>query len=129
MNKLNLFLLAAITLTAICVDCYAGYFLLFMFAMPIGHYLSPFLLLFLVLSVPILFISSIVGLCRLKRWAYWIFFILTLLMHSFLIEEDIYYLKIKEVRALGVEQFFPIAFLLIFVTYFLLPSTRKLFDK
>ena len=65
----------------------------------------------------------------MKRWAYWIFFILTLLMHSFLIEEDIYYLKIKEVRALGVEQFFPIAFLLIFVTYFLLPSTRKLFDK
>ncbi|MDD5501097.1 MAG: hypothetical protein PHH57_05350 [Candidatus Omnitrophica bacterium] len=129
MRKINLFLLVVITLTVICVDCYAGYFLFLMFAMPIGHYLSPFLLLFIVLSVPILFISSIVGLCKLRKWAYWIFFMMTLLMHSFLIEEDIYYLKIKEVRTLGVEQFFPIASLLIFVIYFLLPSTRKVFNK
>ena len=129
MRKINLFLLVVITLTAICVDCYAGYFLFLMFAMPIGHYLSPFLLLFIVLSVPILFISSIVGLCKLRKWAYWIFFMMTLLMHSFLIEEDIYYLKIKEVRTLGVEQFFLIVSLLIFVIYFLLPSTRKVFNK
>jgi len=129
MRKINLFLLVVITLTAICVDCYAGYFLFLMFAMPTGHYLSPFLLLFIVLSVPILFISSIVGLCKLRKWAYWIFFMMTLLMHSFLIEEDIYYLKIKEVRTLGVEQFFLIVSLLIFVIYFLLPSTRKVFNK
>ncbi len=127
--KINLFLLVIISLTAICIDCYAGYILLLMFAMPIGHYLSPLLLLFLVLSIPILFISSIVGLCRLKKWGYCIFFIMTAFFHSFLIYFDVYYLIKNIIKAFGAKQILPITSLAIFIIYFLLPSTRKLFDK
>ncbi|MDD3345664.1 MAG: hypothetical protein PHO34_04475 [Candidatus Omnitrophica bacterium] len=129
MRKLNLFLLVVITLTAICVDCYAGYFLFLMFAMPIGHYLSPFLLLFIVLSVPILFISSIVGLCKLKKWAYWIFFMMTLFPNLFLISIDIFDLLNNIIKFFKIQQIFLMSFFVVFVIYFLLPSTRKVFNK
>lgn len=76
--------LIVISTIAVLIDCYAAYALFMMTAMPIGHYLSPFLLLFLVVSVPFAFIASIINLFRLKEWAYWVFFTLTVLLHSFL---------------------------------------------
>jgi hypothetical protein len=114
-------------MVTISVNCYAGYALFLMTAMPIGFYLSPVLLLLIVVSVPVILTVTIINLFRLKKWAYYTFFILTLLLHSFLIEEDLYYLKIKAVRALEFKQFIPVISLLIFVIYFLLPSVRKLF--
>jgi hypothetical protein len=128
MNKINLFLLVVISLIAICVDCYAGYAMFLMFAMPIGHYLSPFLLLFLVLSVPIVFISSVIGLFYLKRLAYWVFFGMTVILHSFLVFFYIYDL-VKRYDVMGIKQVFLLAFFIVFTIYFLLPSTRSLFSS
>jgi hypothetical protein len=119
--------LIIISVIAIFIDCYAGYGLFLMTAMPIGHYLSPILLLFLVVSVPITFIASIIGLFRFKKWAYRTFFTLTLLLHSFLIYIDIYDLTIKAIKRLEIQQIFPMVSLFVFVVYFLLPSVRKLF--
>lgn len=90
MNTKTLIGLIIVSAIAILVDCYAGYALFLMTAMPIGHYLSPILLLFLVVSVPILFIASIIGLFRFKKWAFRTFFALTLVLHSFLIYMDIF---------------------------------------
>jgi Zn-dependent protease with chaperone function len=128
--KINLFLLATISLIAICVDCYAGYVLLLMFAMPIGYYLSPWLLLFLVVSILTLFISSIVGLCRLKKWAYWVFFIMTMVSALFLLYIYIYiYSFTKKHFVLNFYQVSLLIFSVSFIIYFLIPSTRRMFDK
>ena len=127
MNTKALIGLIIVSAIAILVDCYAGYGLFMMTAMPIGHYLSPVLLLFLVVSVPILFIASIIGLFQLKKWAYWIFLVMTTVLHSFLIEEDIYYLTKKVIKNLEMQQIFPMISLSVFLIYFLRPSIRKLF--
>ncbi len=130
MNKINLFLLVIISLIAICVDCYAGYAMLLMFAMPIGHYLSPFLLLFLVLSIPVTFISSVIGLFYLKRWAYWIFFSMTLILATFLLYIYFYIYSLAEKHlVLNIQQIFITVFFIVFTIYFLLPSTRSLFSS
>lgn len=121
--------LIAVSLMAFVVDCYAGYALFLMTAMPIGHYLSPFLLLFLVISVPITFVASIIGLFRFRKWGYWIFFITTLLLHSFLIREDIYLLSIKAIKTFKTEQIMPIVSLFVSIIYFMLPYTRRLFKR
>ncbi|MDD5108537.1 MAG: hypothetical protein PHC29_03395 [Candidatus Omnitrophica bacterium] len=127
MNKINLFLLIVISLIAICVDCYAGYFLFFMTAMPIGYYLSPILLLIIVISAPTIFIVSIINLFKFKKWAYYAFFIITVLMHLFLIGLDMYFLNTKIIKYLKIEQFIPIISLSFFVIYFMLPSTKSMF--
>ena len=129
MHKINLFFLVLISLIAICVDCYAGYAMFLMFAMPIGHYLSPFLLLFLVISIPVTFISSVIGLFYLKKWAYWVFFAMTITLHSFLGYMYIFYVNIKAIKATELKWFFPLVSLSVFIVYFLLPSTRRLFDN
>jgi hypothetical protein len=127
MNTKILIGLVIVSIIAILVDCYAGYGLFLMTAMPIGFYLSPILLLFLVVLIPVIFIISIIGLFRFKKWAYRIFFIMTLLLHSFLIHTDIYHLTIRVIKRLEIQQIFPITFCLIFIIYFLLPATRRLF--
>jgi hypothetical protein len=130
MNKLNVFLLVILSLIAIGVDCYTGYLLFLMLAMPIGHYLSPILLLLLVISMPTLYLFTIVNLFKLKRWAYWVFYIFTGLLASFLI-----YIYIciggssKKNFTLHFHQVGLIMFFLVFMAYFLLPSTRKMFNK
>jgi len=129
MNKINLILLAIISFIAICIDCFTGYILLLMFAMPIGHYLSPLLLFFLVLLIPVLFIASVIGLFILKRWAYWIFFIMTLIFSGFLIFIDIFDFLHKIIKFFNFQQIFLMAFFIIFIIYFLLPSTRRIFKK
>ena len=111
--------LIIVSIIAILIDCYAGYALFLMTAMPIGHYLSPILLLVLTISVPITFIASIIGLFRFKKWAYRTFFILTLVLHSFLIYIDIYDLTIKAIKRLEIQQIFPMISFLIFLIYFL----------
>lgn len=119
--------LIIVSIIAILIDCYAGYALFLMTAMPIGHYLSPILLLVLTISVPITFIASIIGLFRFKKWAYRTFFILTLVLHSFLIYIDIYDLTIKAIKRLEIQQIFPTISFLIFLIYFLQSSVRRLF--
>lgn len=128
MNVKTLIGLIIVSVVAISVDCYAAYYLFMMTAMPIMHYLSPFLLLFLIVSVPLLFIASIIGLFWLKKWAYWTFLVMTALLHSFLIYLFIFFLTINASEALEMRYLFPVISFLVFVIYFLRPSVRKSFN-
>ena len=123
--------LIIVSIMAILIDCYAGYMLFMMTAMPIGHYLSPFLLLALVLFVPTLFIASIINLFRLKKWAYRVFFTLTFIFNLVLISLEIRYIYIfslaKKRLVLETQQIFLIVSFLIFLIYFFRPSIRRLF--
>jgi hypothetical protein len=126
MNTRILIGLIIVSIMAILVDCYAGYGLFLMTAMPIGFYLSPMLLLFLVVSIPTIFIASVIGLFRFKKWAYWMFFALTFLLHSFLVCIYIYDL-VKGYDTLRIKHIFPMVSYLMFIIYFFLPSARRLF--
>jgi len=119
--------LTIISIIAILIDCYAGYALFLMTAMPIGHYLSPILLLFFVVLIPALFISSIVGLFKFRKWGYFIFFVLTIILNSFLTYMVIYDLT-KGYINIRFPQIFLIVFFLVFIIYFLRPSIRRLFS-
>jgi len=129
MSIIKLSGLIIITMIAVLIDCYAGYTLFLMTAMPIGYYLSPFLLLFIIISVPTIFIVSIINLFKFRKWAYYAFLVVTLLMHLFLIEEDVYYffIKAKIKDSIGIEQFIPVASLTFFLIFFLLPVVRRRF--
>lgn len=120
--------LIIISIVAILMDCYTGRVFFLMLAMPIGFYLSPILLLAIVLFFPAIFISSIIGLFRLKRWGYYIFFTLTFIFSFLLLLRDIEYL-VKKYITLGIPQIFLMVFFLTFTIYFLKPSTRKLFGR
>jgi hypothetical protein len=126
-KKILSIILVIISLITIIVDCYAGYVLFLMTAMPIGFYLSPFLLLFIVVTIPIIFIASLVGLFKFRKWGYRIFFIITVFLHSFLVVIYIDYLHLKAIKPLELQYVFPMVYLLIFIIYFLLPPVRRLF--
>lgn len=119
--------LIIVSAMAILIDGYAGYGLFLMTAMPIVHYLSPILLLFLVVSVPTIFIASIINLFRFKKWAYWTFFVMTVALHSFLIYMDISDFTTKVIKRLEIQHIFPMVSLTVLVVYFLCPSVRRLF--
>lgn len=128
MNTKTLIGLIMLTILAILMDCRAGYVFFLMLAMPTAVYLSPLLFIVVSLSLLILFISSIIGLFQLRKWAYNIFIMLTLIFNSLM---SLIY--IRDLRR-GYNTFtnqliFLIIFVLIFTLYFLKPSTRKLFDK
>jgi hypothetical protein len=127
MNTKTLIGLIILSIVAILMDCYAGYALFLMTAMSIGPD-YPLLYFGTVIILLILFFASIIGLCKLKRWGYYIFVALTLVFNLPLLLMDIRYL-IKGYITLGVPQIFLMVFFLAFSIYFLKPSTRKLFDK
>jgi len=81
--------LIIISVIAILIDCYAGYALFLMTAMAFGPD-YPFIYFTTVITLFILFTLSIMFFFKLKKWAYRTFFILTLLLHSFLILIYIY---------------------------------------
>lgn len=120
--------LIILSILAILMDCYAGRGFFLMLAMPTAVYLSPILFLAVSLFLLILFISSIIGLIRLKKWGYYIFFSLTFIFSFLLLLMDIEYL-VKKYITLGVPQIFLMVFFLTFTIYFLKPSTRKLFGR
>lgn len=119
--------LMIISTIAILIDCYAACTLFLMTAMPIGYYLSPFLLLFIVIAAPIIFIATVINLFKFKKWSYYTFFVSTSLLHYFLIHMDLYFLKIKAIKSISIEQSVPMLSLLLFVSFFLLPAVRKMF--
>ncbi len=76
--------LIIVSIIAVLMDCYAGYNFFLMMAMPMAYCLPAFLPLVIVLSTIVLFVSSIVNMFRLKRWAYRVFFVFTFILHFFL---------------------------------------------
>jgi len=129
MNKINLILLAIISFIAICIDCYAGYFVFLMTVMSLGSYYTIPYFSFVFL-ITILFVSSTIGICVLKKWAYRIFFTFTIISISFLLYIYVYiYSFTKKYFILNFYQIFLMAFFIIFIIYFLLPSTRRIFKK
>ncbi len=119
--------LIMVTILAILMDCYAGRGLFLMTVMSIGPD-YPLLYLCTIIILSVLFIASVTGLCKHKRWGYNIFVALTLVFNFPLVLMDIKYL-IKGYINLGIPQIFLMVFFLTFTIYFLKPSTRKLFDK
>jgi hypothetical protein len=120
---------------AISVNFYIGYLFSPAFMMLIQYHLAMLLgnnyynvfysLLFL-LSISILVL--LVGLFRLKKWAYYIFVILTLLL-NFLVS-FIYIGELVEGNFnLRVATLILIISTVCFIIYFLKPSTRRMFDR
>lgn len=135
MDKSKLFLLIVIIIISIPVNCLALYYLFLILAMPVGHYLSPWiffpLCLFLIFVVPVSFILTLVGLYEQKKWAYHTFFIITALLHSFLVFIFVWlhYLMSKRHHDLNFFQISFLVYFIIFVIFFILPSTRKFFIR
>lgn len=128
MNTKTLIGLIIVSAIAILVDCYAGYALFLMTVMGLGvDFTIPYFSA--VFLLPIIFIASIIGLFRFKKWAFRTFFALTLVLHCFLIYMDIFIfgLSIGAIKRLEMQQIFPMISLLIFLIYFLHPSVRRLF--
>ncbi|MDP3731728.1 MAG: hypothetical protein Q8R31_01680 [Candidatus Omnitrophota bacterium] len=119
--------LIMLTIVAVLMDCYAGRGFFLMTAMSL--WLDYSLLYFgTVITLLMLFFASIIGLCKLRKWGYYIFFILTFIFSFLLLLMDIEYLVEKYI-ALELPQIFLIVFFLTFTIYFLKPSTRKLFER
>ena len=125
-KKILIIILAIISLLAIMVDCYAGYALFLMTIMWLG---VDFTILYFssVLASLILFFFALIGLFKLKKWAYWVFFSMTLALHSFLVTEYLYFLSIKAIKSLGAGHILPMVSLFVFIVYFLLPPVRRMF--
>ncbi len=121
--------LIILSIAAILMDCYVGYAFFLMLAMSPAVYLSPILFLAISLFLLLLFISSIIGLFRLKRWAYNTFVMLTLVFNSLSLLMDMEYFIRSGYITLQTPQVFLIAFIVIFLFYFLKPSTSSLFGK
>jgi len=120
--------LIIISLVAILIDCYAAYSLFLMTAMPLGHYISPFLVLLLVLTIPAIFIWSVVGLFKLRKWAYITFFSMTILFHLFLMYIDLYFMsKVEGGFHLETPKIFLVISFLSFSIFFLSPPVKRLF--
>ncbi len=127
MHKINLFFLVLISLIAICVNCYAGYGLFLMTVMAYGADF-PLLYFSTVVLTLVLFIASIIGLFYLKRWARNIFVSITLFLSWGLLDVYLFQLRSKYIK-LGIWLVLFIVFIPVFVIYFLLPSTRRLFGS
>lgn len=116
-----------LSIVAILMDCYAGrgFFLMTVMSMLVDNSLLYF---GIVLTLLVFFIASIIGLFRLKKWGYYIFFALTFVVSFLLLLMDIEYLVKKDIT-LEFPQVFLMVFFLTFVIYFIKSSTRKLFEK
>ncbi len=121
--------LIILSIVAILMDCYAGYAFFIMLARHTAVYVSPILFLATSLFLSVVFIIPIIGLFRLKRWAYNTFVMLTLIFNSLLLLMDMEYFIRKGYITLQAPQVFLIAFIVIFLFYFLKPSTSSLFEK
>lgn len=113
-----------ISLVAVVIDCFAGMLLIPVYSMFLGFYLSGENLysarvLFILPSI--IFIVSIVGLFTLTKWTRNIFVTITILLHCLLIVFCL-------VQPFLLKAMVLVAFLIIFVNYFLKASTRKLFN-
>jgi len=129
MHKLNILLLILISLTALIIDCYSLYILCLMFSMPVGFYISPFLVWFLWLTVPIFFIYTIIGLFKKEKWAYWVFFVSSSFLMLFLLYLEFHYFMLKIFKKFNENQIFLLVFFIMFIIYYALNSTRRLFKK
>jgi len=132
MEKLNIAILVTLSLIALCIDCYSSYFLFLIFVFTIAHYLHlPLILIwFVILLVPAFFIFTIISLCKRKRWAFWTFFSVTAFLSLILLYIYVFlYSFTKKNLALEPFQIFLISFFIVFTIYYLLPSTRRVFDK
>lgn len=76
--------LIIVSIVAILMDCYTGYAFFLMTVMSLGPD-SPILYLSVCILILILFISSIIGVFKLKKWALNIFVTLTLVVNSLLL--------------------------------------------
>ena len=120
---------------AISVDFYIGYLFLPVVMMLTQYHLAMLLgnnyynvfygILFLFLIFVLVLLA---GFCRLKKWAYYIFVILTLLLNFLM--SFIYIGKFIEGNFnLRVSTLILIISTICFVAYFLRPSTRRMFNK
>ena len=122
-------------LIAIIIDFYIGYLFFPAFMMLTQYHLAILLgnnYYYIFYSILVLLLASIVtlivGLFRLKGWAYYIFVILTLLL-NFLMSFIYIYDLVRDYFNLRLDNLIFIMFTICFIFYFLKPSTRRLFDR
>lgn len=113
----------------IITDLFSGAIFFMMFLMPAQAFFWNGFVSIILLLLLLLFIS-IIGLFRLKNWGKNIFVTITLIMNSLLILFETYLvLRTRSIDLLVVIDIILILFIISFIIYFSLPSTRKLFAK
>lgn len=129
-----------ITLMALCVNYHSVYLLGWILISSLSSITTipinvpvfvPYLIYFFIFIIlPTFCIFTIICLFKLERWAYWVFFFCTSLLNLILIFFHIISLSmISKHFVFGKLQILAISYFLIFTVYYLLPSTRKLFNK